>query len=41
MRRQLDGMQVLMEGSGSFDNDFYTELVGCFERFDPGLLVRI
>ncbi len=38
MKFALDGMVEFMEGGGSFDDDFYGELVECFDRFDPNLM---
>ena len=37
MKFALDGMVELMEGGGAFDQNFYDELVACFNRFDPEL----
>ncbi len=34
----LDGMQVLLTGSGTFDEDFYAEFVDCLDQFDPRIM---
>ncbi len=40
MKLILDGMQQMMEGpySGTFDEDFFSDLVQCFDKFDPLLM---
>ena len=40
MKLVLDGMQQMMEGpySGTFDEDFFSDLVQCFDKFDPLLM---
>jgi hypothetical protein len=37
----LDAMQVLLTGSGTFDEDFYAEYVSCLDQFDPRLMSAV
>ena len=41
MKYALDGMQEMMDpgASATFDEDFYSELVACFDKFDPELML--
>ena len=38
MRQVLDGMQEMMEGTGVFDGELFSDLVECFDKFDPQLM---